>query len=205
MVIVVNFKNYVYGKKAIKLAKECKKVSKKIVLGVSLVDLFNIVEKTKMECYVQHIDYQEKGKNTGFNIVESVKENKGKGVFLNHSEHRLSFDVVKKTVKRCKELKLKTIIFAKDVESGKKFSKLKPNYICIEPPNLVGGKVSVSTAKPELIENSVKKIKAKVLVGAGIHSREDVLVAKRLGAYGVALSSAVCKSNNPGKVLRELI
>ena len=203
--IVVNFKNYLFGDKVVKLAKECKKVSNKIVLGVSVGDLFRVVKETKMKCFVQHADYQDKGKNTGYVLVESVKANGAKGVFLNHSEHRLKFEDIKKTVKRCKELNLETVVFAKNISEGKKVSELKPSYVCIEPPQLVGGKVSVSTANPKLIEESVKKINAKVLVGAGIHSKEDVLVAKKLGAKGVAVSSAVTTSRNPGKILRELI
>ena len=203
--LIINFKNYISGDKAVKLARECKKVSNKIVLGVSLVDLYRIVKETKMKCYAQHVDYQKKGKTTGYNTVESVKSNGGKGVFLNHSEHRLNFDVIKKTVKRCKELNLETIVFAKNIENGKKFSRLKPSYVCVEPPQLVGGKVSVSTANPRLIEDSVKKINSRVLVGAGIHSKEDVEVARRLGAKGVAVSSAVTTAINPGKVLRELV
>lgn len=202
--LVINFKNYLSGEKAVKLAKICRKADKNIVLGVSLADLYRISKETKMKCFVQHIDYQEKGRNTGFNIVESVKANNGKGVFINHSEHRLNYEVIKKTVKRCKELNLETIVFAKNLVEGIKLNKLKPNYICIEPPKLIAGKVSVSEANPKLIEDSVKKIKNKILVGAGVNKKEDVLIAKKLGAKGVLVSSAVCKSNNPIKILKEL-
>ncbi|MAG53082.1 MAG: triose-phosphate isomerase [Nanoarchaeota archaeon] len=203
--LFVNFKNYVFGEKSVKLAKECKKVNNKIVLGVGLGDLYRIVKETKMKCYVQHIDYQGKGRNTGYNLVENVKANNGKGVMLNHSEHRLSFEIISKTVKRCKQLNLEIMVFVKNINEGKKVSRLKPSYICVEPPKLVGGKVSVSTANPKLIEDSVKKINGRILVGAGIHSKRDVEVARKLGAKGVAVSSAVTTARNPGKVLKELI
>ena len=75
----------------------------------------------------------------------------------------------------------------------------------IEPPELVGGKISVSKAKPELIEKIKRKIKMRFLVGAGIHNKQDVETAMRLGASGIAVSSAITKSKNPGKKLRELI
>jgi triosephosphate isomerase (TIM) len=203
--IVVNFKNYVFGEKSVKLAKECKKASNKIILGVSIGDLYRIVKETKMKCYVQHVSSSEIGRGTGYVIVENIKANGAKGVFLNHSEHRIKFDVIKKTLKRCKEVKLEAIVFVKNIKEGVRISKLKPSFICVEPPSLIAGKISVSEAKSELIEDSVKKIKSKILVGAGVHSGEDVRIAKELGAKGVVLSSAVTTSRNPGKVLRELI
>ena len=202
--LVINFKNYVTGEKAVKLAKICRSVDKNIVLGVSLSDLYRISKETKMKCFVQHIDYREKGRNTGFNIAESVMANNGKGVFINHSEHKLSYEDIKKIVKRCKEVKLETIVFAKDINEGIKLNKLNPDYICIEPPKLIAGKVSISEANPRLIEESVKKIKNKILVGAGVNNRNDVLVAKKLKAKGILVSSAVCRSTNPIRVLKEL-
>ena len=200
--IVINFKNYVFGKDSVRLAKECKKVDKNIILGVGIGDLFRVVKETKMKCFVQHVDFQEKGRNTGYVLPESIKANGGKGVMLNHSEHRIKN--IKDTVKRCKGLGLETLVFVKNIREGKKVSKLKPSYICIEPSNLVAGKISISEAKPRLIAKAVDKIKGKVLVGAGIRKKEDVIVARQLGAKGVAIASAVAKSKNPGKVLREL-
>jgi triosephosphate isomerase len=45
----------------------------------------------------------------------------------------------------------------------------------------------------------------KFLVGAGIKDNNDLKIAIRLGASGIALSSAITTSKNPGKVLRELL
>lgn len=202
--LVINFKNYLTGERAVKLAKICKSVDKNIILGVSLADLYRISKETKMKCFVQHIDAKEKGRNTGYNVVESVKANNGNGVFINHSEHRLNYETIKQTVKRCKELKLETIVFAKNIEEGIKLNKLNPSYICIEPPKLIAGKVSISEANPKLIEDSVNKIKNKVLVGAGVNNRNDVLIAKKYKAKGILVSSAVCRCTNPIKVLKEL-
>ena len=203
--IVINFKNYKFGNESVKLAKEIKKINKNIILGVNISDLYRISKETKMKCFAQHIDNKEKGRNTGFILAESVKANNGKGVFLNHSEHPLQFKDIKESIKKCKKLKLETLVFTKNIKQGKQISKLNPTYICIEPPELVAGKISVSEAKPQLIKNAVKKIKGKVLVGAGIHNDKDVKIAKKLGAYGIALSSAVTTSKNPKKVIKDLI
>ena len=204
-IIVINFKTYKQGKEVVKLAKKIEELDKKIIIGVQALDILKVVKAVKNPVYVQHVDYQEIGRNTGYVLPEAVKVNGAKGVFLNHSEHRLKLDVIKKTVKRCKALKLKTAIFAKDLKQAQKIKKLKPDYLIIEPPELVAGKVSVSKAKPKLIEEIKKKLKYDFLVGAGIKTNEDVKAAMKLGASGIAISSAITKAKNPVKKLKELL
>jgi len=203
--IVINFKTYKQGKAAIKLAKQLEKVSKDVIIGVQASDIYEITKATKLRVYSQHVDYQKPGRFTGFILPEAIKKDKAVGSFLNHSEHKLSFDVLKKTIKRCKQVRLKTMVFASSVSEAIKIQRLKPTYLVIEPPELVGGKISVSQAKPELIKSIAKKLKCKFLVGAGIHTREDIKIAMKFGASGIAVSSAVCKARNPGKKLRELM
>jgi triosephosphate isomerase len=203
--VVVNLKTYQQGKDVLKICKKIEKVDKGIVVGVQVGDIFEVVEGTKLKVYAQHVDAVLPGRNTGFVAVEGVKADGAKGVFLNHSEHPLKFRVLKKTVLRCKKIGLKTLVFAGSLKSAKKVEKLGVDYVCIEPAELVGGKVSVSSAKPELIESIGKNLKGKFLVGAGVHSAEDVKVAMKYGAAGVALSSAVTTAKNPSKVLRDLM
>ena len=204
-IIMVNFKTYKQGSDAVNLAKKIERVDKNILVGVQASDIYEIVKKTKLKVYSQHVDYLEKGRATGFVLPEAVKSDKAVGSFLNHSEHKLKFDVLKKTIKRCNAVGLKSVVFASSLKEALKIEKLKPNYLVIEPPELVGGKLSVSESKPELIEKIKKKLKMKFLVGAGIHSFEDVKIAMRLGASGIAVSSAICNVKNPEKKLRELV
>jgi triosephosphate isomerase len=206
-IIVINFKTYkqATGKNALKLAKAIESVDKKIIIGVQAPDIEAISKKTKLKVYSEHVDYFEQGRNTGFILPEDIKKNGAKGSFLNHSEHKLKFDVLKKTIKRCKKIKLKTLVFASDLKEAKKIQKLKPDYLVIEPPELVGGKISVSKSKPELIEKISKNLKMKFLVGAGIHTNKDIKKALELGAEGIAISSAITKAKNPKKVLRGLL
>lgn len=204
-IIIINFKTYKQGKSAVKLAKQIEKIDKRIIIGVQASDIYKITKATKLRVYSQHVDYQEKGKATGFILPEAIKKDKAEGSFLNHSEHKLVFNVLKKTIERCKKIKLKTIVFASSLSEAVKIEKLKPDYLIYEPPELVGGKISVSKAKPELIRKIAEKLKMKFIVGAGIHNREDVKIAMKLGASGFAVSSAVCEARNPGKKLRELI
>lgn len=206
-IIVVNFKTYKQGKSAIELAKQIEKTDKDIIIGVQASDIYEIVKATngKLKVYSQHVDYQEKGRATGYILPEAVKKDRAIGSFLNHSEHKLKFNVLRKTIKRCKKIKLKTLVFASSLNEAIKIEKLKPDYLVYEPPELVGGSVSVSKAKPELISKIKQKLKMKFLVGAGVHSREDVRTAMKLGASGFAVSSAVCEAREPGKKLKGLL
>lgn len=203
--MVINLKTYQFGKNALKLAKIIQKVNKKIIICVQASDIYRISKETKLKIYAQHVNFETPGRNTGFILPEAVKANGAIGVCLNHSEHPLDFKQIKLTTERCKKLKLKVMLFAKDVPEAKKLEKLNPKYVIIEPPELVSGKISVAEAKPDLIKKIRKALNGKFLVGAGIHSNKDVLISSKLGASGVVLASAVTTAKNPKKVLKELL
>lgn len=85
-----------------------------------------------------------------------------------------------------------------------------PNYVAIEPPELIGSGIPVSKSEPEIVENSVKAAKnvnpdVKVLCGAGIGKHEDYVTAMDLGAEGVLLASGVVKAKDPKAALEELV
>ena len=204
-VIIINMKTYNQGSKAINLAKKISEVDSKIIIGVQPTNIFQISKLVKNPIYAEHVDFHDLGRNTGYILPEAVKASGAKGVFLNHSEHRLDLKTIKKTVKRCKKLKLKIGIFAKDLNQAIELKKLKPEYLMIEPPELVAGKISVSKAKPKLIAEIGKKLKYPFIVGAGIKNSEDLKIAVKLGAAGIAISSAITTAKNPKKVLKELI
>lgn len=204
-ITVINLKTYQQGEKAVKIAKEIEKVDKNIIIGVEASDIYDISRKTKLKVYAQHVEYFEPGRNTGYVLPESVKKNGAVGTFLNHSEHKLSFEVLKRTVIRCKKIGLKTLVFASTLKEAEKIQSLKPDYLVIEPPELVAGKKSVSKEKPELIKTINNKLKMKFLVGAGINTREDIRIAMKLGASGVAFSSVITTAKEPGKKLKEMM
>lgn len=204
-IVIVNLKTYKQGCSAIKLAKQIGKAGKDIIIGVQPTDIYETTKATKLKVYSQHVDWQEPGRNTGFILPEAVKKDKAVGTLLNHSEHRLEMRVIKRTVKRCKEVGLKTAVFAASLKEARKIKKMKPDYIIIEPPELVAGDISVSKARPELIKKIQKKLGYPFIVGAGIKTKEDVEIAMKLGALGIAVSSAITKARNPAKKLAELI
>ena len=203
-IVVVNFKTYKQGGEVLRLARGLEKVDKRVIVGVQACDVAEVVSKTKLRVYCQHVDWQKPGRGTGFVLPEAVKADGAVGVFLNHSEHKISFGVLFKTVKRCRDVGLKVLIFASGLKEANRIMELKPDYLVVEPPELVGGKKSVSSVGG-YVANLAKGLKGDFLVGAGVHSREDVVSALRDGACGVAVSSGVVKARSPGKVLRELI
>ncbi|MFW6283077.1 MAG: triose-phosphate isomerase [Minisyncoccales bacterium] len=202
-VIIINFKTYKKGKDVVRLAKSAEKINKNIIIGVSPVDIKNVVEATSLRVYSQHVDYYEPGRYTGYIIPEAVKAAGAKGCFLNHSEHKLDFKIIKKTIERCRKIGLKTAVFAANLKEAKNIEKLKPDYLIVEPPELVAGNVSVSDAKPEFIKKIADNLKSNFIVGAGIKTGKDVKKALELGAKGIAVSSAVTKAKKPENVLKD--
>jgi triosephosphate isomerase len=213
--LLVNFKNYkeATGKNALRLAKLCEKVSKKyrIKIGVApqFIDLQKVKEKVKIPVFAQHIDPIEKaGAFTGYVVAENLKFIGIDGTLINHSERKLPTNDVEKCIEIAKKFQLTSICCAATPEEAEKIAAFNPNFIAVEPPELIGTGISVSKAKPEVVTKSIEKIskvnpQIKVLCGAGITTGEDVKRALELGTVGVLVASGVVKSDNPEKVLDE--
>lgn len=220
-VIALNLKVYSesFGEKGVELAEVVCGVSEsfpelRFILCVNAIDLRLFAEKLigkKVELFSQHVDSNESGAFTGSIPVEFVKEIGCKGSLVNHSEKKIGVIEVGKAVALLKENGLDSIACADDIEEAKAIACLSPNasFIAVEPPELIGKGVSVSTARPEVVRDSVEVIKGinsgiGVLCGAGVSSASDVRKAIDLGVDGVLLSSAFVKSRNPSGFLREL-
>ncbi|MFH0712056.1 MAG: triose-phosphate isomerase [archaeon] len=203
-IVVVNFKTYKQGAGVLKLARAIEKVDEEIIVGVQACDVLAVSSRTNLKVFCQHVDWQKPGRGTGFILPEAVKADGAVGVFLNHSEHKLKWRILKRTVRRCREVGLGVLIFASGLREARRVRKLKPDYLVVEPPELVGGKVSVSS-RPEFILDLSRNLKCDFLVGAGICSRRDVVRALELGAVGVAVSSGIVRAREPGRVLRRML
>lgn len=210
--IVVNFKTYenASGKRALELARIHQKVAKKtgvtLAIAVQVVDLRMIADSVDIPVFAQHFDLAERGAFTGHVTPHSLLDCGAYGSLLNHAEKKLPLDVLEKSIEKARELGLFTIVCADTAYAGKAISELDPDLVAIEPPELIGGDVSVSVAEPQLILDAVQMIgKGKVLVGAGIKTGGDVKSSLEYGASGVLLASGVTKSLDPEKTLFELV
>jgi triosephosphate isomerase len=213
-VLIINLKKYeeVLGNKPIKFAKIAKELSKKYKVTIVIAPphpFLNEVAKI-IPTFSQHLDPCEPGAHTGSLIPKEIKELGILGSLINHSEKRVPYETIKQCVDFCKKYDLMSVVCAKDNEEAKELARFNPDFIAVEPPELIGGNVSVSTAKPEIIEDSVKAVKevspsTNVLCGAGVKTREDVKKAIELGAKGVLVASGVVKAPNVRKAMIELI
>lgn len=210
---IINCKNYeeISGDKIIKFVKTAEKVAKKYKIKIAIAPpqhLIGTVTKSKIPILAQHIDDSKVGSTTGFVIPELLKKSKVSGSIINHSEHRISSQEITNLVLKLKELKMISVLCVKDVAEAKKYAKLNPDYIAIEPPELIGSGKAVSKERPELITkaaNAVKNAKnsSKLLCGAGIVSGEDVSKAIELGSKGILVASGIIKAKNWNKIMSE--
>ncbi|MDH3340407.1 MAG: triose-phosphate isomerase [Nitrosopumilus sp.] len=210
---VINCKNYeeISGDKIIKFVKTAEKISKKYKVKVAISPpqhLVGLVANSSIPIFAQHIDDSKIGSTTGFIIPELLKKSKVKGSLINHSEHRISSKEIEKLVSKLKELKMTSILCVKDVAEVKKYVKLNPDYIAIEPPELIGSGKAVSKEKPDLISKAAEAVKnaknnTKLLCGAGIVSGEDVSKAIELGSKGILVASGIVKSKNWNSIMSE--
>lgn len=214
--LFINFKTHEQGsgEKALALVRileEAAGLSQvKIIPVVQASDIKEIVEHSKLEIWAQHVDAVGFGPHTGAVLPEAVFEDGAGGTFLNHSEKKFSdFESLSAAYKRAFAVGLKTLIFASSLEELSKVCLLKPTYTAYEPPQFIGSTTtSVVSAEPDVILKAVEIAKSHELplvVGAGVHSGEDVKKALRLGAAGVAVATDVVKAQDPKKELLELI
>jgi len=215
-VIAINFKSYVEatGERALKIAKAAEKVYKEtgitIVVAPQLVDLYRIAQEVEIPVFAQHIDPIKPGSHTGQVLPEAVKEAGAVGTLLNHSENRMILADLEAAIRRAEEVGLTTIVCSNNPAVSAAVAALNPDYVAVEPPELIGTGIPVSKAKPEVITNTVELVRrvnpeVKVLTGAGISTGEDVKKALELGTVGVLLASGVTKAKDPEKAIKNLV
>lgn len=210
---IINAKNYeeIAGDKIVKFVKAAEKISKKYKIRIAIAPpqhLIGLVAKSSIPILAQHVDDSKVGSTTGFVIPELLKKSKVSGSLINHSEHRISSKEIEKLVLKLKELKMISVLCVKDVAEARKYAKLNPNYIAIEPPELIGSGKAVSKERPELITKAADAVKiakndTKLLCGAGIVSGEDVAKAIELGSKGILVASGIVKAKDWDKIMSE--
>jgi len=214
-VLIVNFKLYQSGtgERALNLAKILEKVSEErgvtIVAAVNSLDAYRMRNEVDIPIILQHADAVDFGAHTGRINLEMAKDYDLDGVLINHSERTLKIPDIDFLVQKSKSLNLISVVCANNSRVAGALSFLEPDFIAMEPPELIGGNVSVSTAKPEAIVETIEAVKSvrdiPVLVGAGIKNGEDVRKAIELGAEGVLVASGVVKAKNPEKAVNDLV
>jgi triosephosphate isomerase (TIM) len=212
---IVNFKNYpeVMGEGSIRLAKAAAGLSWEVGIDVVVAPptpmLYTIASTVKIPVFAQRTELGEQGKSTGHAIPESIKAAGCAGSLLNHSESRIPMDVLRLTIERMKSLGLASCACAETTEEAVEIAAWNPEFLAIEPPELIGTGRAVSKARPELLTGTAEALekagyKGSLLCGAGIVSGDDVAAAMRLGTHGILVASSVVKAPDWPAKLREL-
>ena len=205
--ILINIKNYKIGSQVLDLVRTIDIYCNKASIAVPATELKEITKNTTLPVYLQHLDFHEQGRSTGFVIPEAAQAAGAQGSIINHAEHPISFKSIKATTQRCHELGLKVIICVANIPELKKIIPLKPYAIAFEDPELIGTGKAISTTKPELLKEFIKLMAESPsisLCGAGITSGQDVAQALVMGCKGVLVSSVVANSQHPEKFLKEV-
>jgi len=209
-ILILNFKNYleVSGHKCIELAKAAEKVTKlfdariQIVVAPPQPALSLVKENVEIPIFAQHVDDAKEGSSTGFFIPEISQSFGAKGSLINHSEHRIErADTIQNLVNRLRHLNMVSVVCARSAQEVSNLARFEPDYIAIEPPELIGSGKAVSKENPSIVTDSlgaaaVVSKNVRVICGAGITDAADVKSALKLGAKGILVASGVIKSKS---------
>lgn len=161
--------------------------------------LSSVASAVKIPVISQKVEDAVEGKSTGAVIPEALKAWGCAGSIINHSESRMPLEAVGRTVRRMRKSGLVSCVCAEGSEELERIVPFEPEYIAVEPPELIGTGIPVSKARPGLVSESVTTAKTAgfrglVLCGAGIVSGDDARAAVKLGAGGILVASSIVKS-----------
>jgi triosephosphate isomerase len=183
-----------------------------VTIGIapSYLDLHPICHHFAIPVYAQHVDGYEPGAHTGHVTADAIRMAGAAGSLVNHSERRLTLADIEASVRALQAQKMSAVVCSNNEVTSAAAAALAPEFVAIEPPELIGSGISVSKANPEIIRRSVAAVhavnaKVRVLTGAGIQSGDCVKIAVDLGTDGVLLASSVVKAKEPADVLRDLV
>lgn len=214
--VVVNYKVYpqATGAAAVELTRALERVAHRVGGSVAVapgpLELAQVCKATALPVLAQHVDPLAPGAGTGHVTVEAVKAAGAKGSLVNHAEHKVGLEVLQATVDRLRAAGLLSLVCAGNVAASRAAAALRPDMVAVEPPELIGGTVSVTSAEPAIVSGAVRAVKdlapdVRVLCGAGVKTGKDVRRALELGADGVLLASGVAAAKDPEKALLDLL
>jgi triosephosphate isomerase len=212
--LLVNFKTYLEstGKRAVDLSKKIEEVGRntgvKVGVAPQFCDIEQVATSVEIPVFAQHIDPVSPGAYTGYVLPESVRAAGAAGTLINHSERNVRLSEIESAVRRAREVGLQTVICAGTSKLAAAVALTEPDMVAVEPPELIGSGRAVSKERPEIISDSVRRIRmvnpnARILCGAGISTGEDVYAALKLGAQGILVASGVVKAPNPENVMMD--
>jgi triosephosphate isomerase len=210
--LIINFKNYeeVLGGRAVKLAKAAHHVAEKLKVEIVVAPpqpaLPLITKNVSIPVISQHVDNEKVGPSTGFFVPEVAKSYGSVGSLINHSEHRIEIRSIASLVERMRKLGMTSIVCAREPHEVLEISAFQPDFIAIEPPELIGSGRAVSKENPAIITKSIQAAgsRSSIICGAGITDKGDVVKAMELGSHGILVASGIVKATSWHKKIAEL-
>ncbi|MBI5680244.1 MAG: triose-phosphate isomerase [Methanobacterium sp.] len=215
-IVILNFKTYLEstGENALKLAENCQSVAEETGVNIMVApqhgDIYRISNELDIPVLSQHMDSIDAGGHTGSILPECVKEAGAVGTLINHSEQRLQLFDIDAVVKKTFSLGMSSVVCTNNIETSSAAATLNPDFVAIEPPELIGSGIPVSQAEPEIVEKTVELIhhinpQVRVLCGAGISTGDDLKAAIDLGSEGVLLASGIILADDSKQALLDLV
>ena len=213
--IVVNLKAYPEssGTRAVEISKFAERIWREtgvlIAVAPNFLDLRTVSSSVEIPVFAQHVDPLPPGAFTGHVPPALIREAGARGSLLNHSERQIALRHIAEAVSMMRELGLISVVCSPTPAESAAVAALSPDAVAVEPPELIGSGIPVSKAKPEVILSSLKAVRSvneevPLLCGAGISNGDDVRAALELGSYGVLVASAITKSPDPYRKMREM-
>lgn len=202
------------GDKCLELSEVSEQVDKDTGAGIVIApppsSLSQVCAKVKIPAISQHVDASKPGSTTGYVVPELVKSFGATGSLINHSEHRIdNLDSIGNLVRTLNNLQMVSIVCIRTSEEAGSIAAFNPDFIAIEPPELIGSGKAVSKENPAIITDSINAVStrsdtSKVICGAGIVDRTDVESALKLGAKGILVASGIIKASSWYDKIHEL-
>lgn len=201
------------GEGALRIARALDEVAQETGVAFAVApnafDLRLLAAGTSLPLLAQSVDAVPEGSHTGHLTPEAARDAGAVGSLVNHSEHRLRLADIEHVVDRLRGCGLDSVVCTNNAAVSRAAAAIHPTFVAVEPPELIGGDISVTTADPGIVSRSVDLVKSVapnvgVLCGAGVKTGTDVAKAIELGTEGVLLASGVALADDVGAVARDL-
>ncbi len=218
-VLLINYKAYKEAfTKGVDIANAAAEVSKETGVDVIVAPPFTMLKETKdlVKTIAQGVDEVDPGAFTAHITWFELKQSGVAGTLLNHSEERYSYskggeiayDKLQQAIEKCKAAGLETYVCVENLEEARKVAAMEPTAVAYEPPELIGGNISVTSAHPDIVKEFSDLIKENSsslpLIGAGVKRAEDAKKSVELGAGGVLVASGIVLANGFKAEIRDL-
>lgn len=211
---MVNLKTYpeATGRGAERLARAAARLEADtgvpIALCVQAVDVRPCVA-AGARVLAQHFDRLDGPQTTGGTNWPALAEAGCAGSLVNHSEKRVPPRDIPWHLAEVRSRGGVSILCTRTSIESARYARFGPDLLAVEPPQLIGGDVSVTTADPGVVRRTVAAVHhtkpgLPVLCGAGVKTADDVAAALRLGSYGILVASGVTRAPRPEAVLQTL-